>query len=208
MSFLNDIPHFKDRDSAELEEFEAAFQFREIKKGEHLAFEGDSVGKFFILLNGRIRVYKLTETGDEITLYYVEAKESCTLTAYAALSRSQITANARAETGLKLALINADKFRDWSKKYDIWSDWLFETMNQRLVSVMNRMELKRSLNMRDQVLHFLEAYHRQAVEEIHITHAEIAAELNSNRVVISRILEGLQDEGMIQLGRAKIRLLK
>ncbi len=206
MSFLNDINFFRSLPNADLAEFEEAFTIKTIPAGQHLLFEGDRVTAFFVLLKGRIRVYKLTADGDEITMYHVERHESCTLTAYAALSRSAITANAVAESDLQIAVIAAEKFRDWTRNHEIWSEWLFDTMNRRLMDIMGRMEMKKLHPMAEQIRQLLDKY-ASLGNPIRITHAEIAAELNSNRVVVSRILEEMQRAGDLRLERGRIWLI-
>jgi CRP/FNR family transcriptional regulator len=41
---------------------------------------------------------------------------------------------------------------------------------------------------------------------IHITHQEIASELHSSREVISRLLKKMEHQGLLDLGRNKIKM--
>jgi len=60
-----------------------------------------------------VRVYKIGETGREITLYRFGNGESCILTANAILSQQNFPAIATVEKVADAVMIPAEVFRDW-----------------------------------------------------------------------------------------------
>ena len=48
------------------------------------------------------------------------------------------------------------------------------------------------------------AFDAHRSDELRLTHAEIATDLNSSREVISRLLKRMEQEGMVELGRHSI----
>ena len=98
--------------------------------------EGDRVEMIALLISGVVRVYKIGETGREITLYRFGLGESCILTANAILSQQSFPAVATVEQAAEAVMIPADTFRDWVRRYDMWRGFVFDLLSQRLSSVI------------------------------------------------------------------------
>lgn len=184
---------------------EAAYRVR-IPPGHDVFVEGDGVESIALLLSGVVRVYKVAETGREITLYRFGEGESCILTANAILSRQTFPAIATVEQEAEAVLIPAAVFRDWVRRYDPWRDFLFELLAQRLAGVMELVEEVAFRRLDVRIAGLLLAHSRRG-NPIAITHQQIAAELGSSREVVSRVLAHLADEGLIRLGRGSITVL-
>ena len=184
---------------------ETAF-FVRIPAGRDVFVEGDHVEAIALLISGVVRVYKIGETGREITLYRFGLGQSCILTANAILSERSFPAIATVEREAEAVMIPADTFRDWVRRHDLWREFVFDLLSQRLVSVMALVEEVAFQRMDRRVAAFL-LNRAQIQNPIHITHQEIAAELGSSREVISRLLEDLASEGVVQAGRGLLEIL-
>ncbi|MCG8349195.1 MAG: Crp/Fnr family transcriptional regulator [Chloroflexales bacterium] len=177
-----------------------------IPAGRDVFVEGDRAEAIALLLSGMVRVYKIGETGREITLYRFGLGESCILTANAILSQQSFPAIATVEQDAEAVMIPADAFRNWVRRYDLWREFVFELLSQRLISVMSVVDAVAFRRMDARVAGFLVQRSRTA-HPIHITHHEIAAELGSSREVISRILEDFARRGMIRATRGSITII-
>jgi CRP/FNR family transcriptional regulator, anaerobic regulatory protein len=184
---------------------EAAF-FVRIPAGRDVFIEGDHVEAIALLISGVVRVYKIGETGREITLYRFGLGQSCILTANAILSERSFPATATVEREAEAVMILADTFRDWVRRHDLWREFVFDLLSQRLVSVMALVEEVAFQRMDRRVAAFL-LNRAQIQNPLHITHQEIAAELGSSREVISRLLEDLASDGVVHAGRGTIEIL-
>lgn len=184
---------------------ETAF-FVRIPAGRDVFVEGDHVAAIALLISGVVRVYKIGETGREITLYRFGLAQPCILTANAILSERSFPAIATIEREAEAVMIPADTFRDWVRRHDLWREFVFDLLSQRLVSVMALVEEVAFQRMDRRVAAFL-LNRAQIQNPIHITHQEIAAELGSSREVISRLLEDLASEGVVHAGRGTIAIL-
>jgi CRP/FNR family transcriptional regulator len=203
---LHALPILRQASPQLIEEFKRASFFVSIPAGRQIFAEGDPVEALAILISGSVRVYKVGETGREITLYRFGLGESCILTANAVLSRQSFSALAVVEQTAEAVMIPADIFRQWVQKYDLWRDFVFTLLSQRLSVVMEIIDEVVFRRMDVRVATFL--LERSAADEvINRTHQEIAAELGSSREVISRILENLARKGIIRLGRGSIEIL-
>jgi CRP/FNR family transcriptional regulator len=190
-----------------LDEFQQAAIFIRIPKGQDVFVEGDHVDAIALLISGVVRVYKIGETGREITLYRFGNGESCILTANAILSQKNFPAVATVEKEAEAVMIPADSFRDWVRRYDMWREFVFELLSQRLSSVMAIVE-EIAFRRMDTRLASLLLERSLRSDLIHITHHEIAAELGSSREVISRILEDFSAQEMIEISRGSIKIME
>jgi len=190
-----------------LREFQQKAFFTRIPAGHDVFVEGDRVDAIALLVSGVVRVYKISETGREITLYRFGNGESCILTANAILSQKNFPAVATVEKEAEAVMIPADTFREWVRRYDLWREFVFELLSQRLSAVMAIIE-EVAFRRMDLRLASLLLEHSRTSDQIHMTHQEIAAELGTSREVISRILEDFSAAGMILVSRGVVRILE
>jgi CRP/FNR family transcriptional regulator len=200
------LPVLKDASSQLVLEFQQAAFLAKIPAGHDVFLEGDQVDAIALLISGVVRVYKIGETGREITLYRFGHGESCILTANAILSQKSFPAIATVERDAEAVMIPAEKFRDWVKRYDPWREFVFELLSDRLSTVMAVVDEVVFQRMDRRVASFL-IRKSSNTHPIRITHQEIAAELGSSREVISRILEDFSQKGWVDVGRGIVEIL-
>jgi CRP/FNR family transcriptional regulator len=187
-------------------EFQAEAFFARIPAGKDVFAEGDQADAIALLISGVVRVYKIGETGREITLYRFGNGESCILTANAILSRKSFPAVATVEKEAEAVMIPAEVFRNWVKRHDPWREFVFDLLSERLSTIMAVVEEVVFQRMDRRVASLLLSK-SSGQHPIRITHQEIAAELGSSREVISRILEDFSGQGILQPGRGTIEIL-
>jgi CRP/FNR family transcriptional regulator, anaerobic regulatory protein len=200
------LPFLKKADPGLLHEFQQAAFFMRIPKGHDVFIEGDHVDAIALLISGVVRVYKIGETGREITLYRFGNGESCILTANAILSQTNFPAIATVEEEAEAVMIPADAFREWIRRSDLWREFVFDLLSERLSTVMALVDEVAFRRMDARLAGFL-TERAQISGLIHITHQEIASELGSSREVISRILEDFSAQGMLEVSRGEIKIL-
>jgi CRP/FNR family transcriptional regulator, anaerobic regulatory protein len=188
-------------------EFQQAAFFARFPAGRDVFVEGDRVDAIALLISGVVRVYKMGETGRQITLYRFGDGQSCILTANAILSRKSFPAVATVEKDAEAAMVPADVFRDWVRRYTPWRDFVFDLLSARLASVMEIVEEVAFRRMDSRLADFL-AVRARGGNPIPITHQAIASELGTSREVISRLLEDLAEQGLIRMSRGQIEMLK
>jgi len=200
------MPILQHADASLINELRREAQFAKIPAGHDVFVEGDRVDDIALLISGVVRVYKIGETGREITLYRFGLGESCILTANAILSQKSFPAIATVEEDAEAVMIPAAVFRDWVKRHDLWREFVFELLSVRLSTVMaivdevvfQRMDRRVALLLLNQA---------RVQNPLRITHQEIAAELGSSREVISRILEDFSRDALIDSRRGTIEIL-
>jgi CRP/FNR family transcriptional regulator len=200
------LPLLQHAEAGLVREFLQAAFFARIPAGRDVFVEGDRVDAIALLISGVVRVYKMGETGREITLYRFGNGESCILTANAILSRKSFPAIATVEREAEAVMIPAESFRDWVNHYDAWRGFVFDLLSERLSTVMAVVD-EVAFHRMDARVAALLLQRNRVPGPIYITHQEIAAELGSSREVISRILEDFAARGLIHIQRGAIEIL-
>jgi CRP/FNR family transcriptional regulator len=200
------LPILQQANAQLVREFQQAAFLTKIPKGRDVFLEGSQVEAIALLISGVVRVYKIGETGREITLYRFGNGQSCILTANAILSQKTFPAIATVEKEAEAVMIPADTFRDWVVRYDLWRGFVFDLLSQRLSTVMAVVDEIAFRRMDARIASLLLAHVRMQ-NPIRITHQEIAAELGSSREVISRLLEDFSERGLIRSGRGEVEVL-
>jgi CRP/FNR family transcriptional regulator len=200
------LPVLQDATSELVREFQQVAFLTKIPAGHDVFLEGDNVDAIALLISGVVRVYKIGETGREITLYRFGHGESCILTANAILSQKTFPAIATVERDAEAVMIPADKFREWVKRHDAWREFVFELLSDRLSTVMAVVDQVVFQRMDRRVASLL-LTRSKATNPIQVTHQEVAAELGSSREVISRILEDFSQKGVLAVERGTVEIL-
>ena len=200
------MPILKRANASLIHELKQHARFAKIPAGHDVFVDGDRVDGIALLLSGVVRVYKIGETGREITLYRFGLGESCILSANAIMSEKSFPAIATVEEDAEAVMIPADVFREWVNQYEIWREFVFDLLSERLSTVMTVVDEVVFKRMDRRVASFL-LNQAQVQNPMRVTHQEIAAELGSSREVISRILEDFSKEGAIESSRGNIEVL-
>ena len=193
-------------DESLVREFQHSASFAHIPVGHDVFLEGDRVEGIALLLSGVVRVYKISESGREITLYRFGLGQSCILSANAILSQNTFPAIATVEQDAEAVIVPSDVFRDWVKRHDAWREFVFDLLSQRLSTLMAVVDEVAFQRMDARLASFL-ATRARVQNPIRITHAEIASELGSSREVITRLLEDLSARGVVRVSRGQIEVL-
>jgi CRP/FNR family transcriptional regulator len=202
----NSLPFLNQADPKLIREFQENVFLASIPAGKDVFVEGDYPDSIALVISGVVRVYKIGHTGREITLYRFGLGESCILTANAILSQKSFPAIATAEENIEAVMISGDIFRDWVKRYDLWREFVFDLLSDRLSIVMTVVDEILFQRMDERIAAWL--VNQAATQNvIQVTHQEIASELGSSREVISRILEEFKQEGLIEMSRGMINLI-
>ncbi len=177
-------------------------------EGEVILNENAYINAIPIVTGGSIRVMRSEEDGREILLYYIKSGESCIMSFLGGIHHDTSKVKAVAEEMTHILFIPIDKVMLLIKAYPEWLDYIFKLYHKRfeeLLDVVNAIAFKK---MDERLLDYLQK--KSALSHhstIHITHEQIANDLGTARVVVSRLLKQMEDEKLVQLGRNKIQLL-
>lgn len=181
-------------------------EYIKARTGEHLLMEGQECGILGFMLSGSARVYKIGESGREITLFRLGPGEGCILAASCILNQVPYPAFALAETDMSAVVVSAPVLRAWVEKYPFWRDYIFQLMGQRIASVITLIEEVAFRRMDVRIAEYLTEAAEKSQGILHVTHQKIAADLGTSREVVSRILKDFEHRGWVSLSRNAIRV--
>jgi len=171
-----------------------------------IAAEGSECAQLALLVSGKVRVYKLSDSGREITLYRISSGDSCVLTAACMMSDIHFPAIAVTETDAEAVIIPARQAREWMSESKPWSAFIFGLIAKRLVEVISVLEDVAFHRMDERIAAYLIAIAAQGTT-VNITHHEIASDLGSTREVVSRILKDFESKALVEGVRGKLTIL-
>ncbi|MDH5475652.1 MAG: Crp/Fnr family transcriptional regulator [Cyclobacteriaceae bacterium] len=183
--------------------------FKQLKEGHRMMEIGDSVKYMPLLLTGAIKILREDEEGDELLLYFLEKGDTCAMTMTCCYGESKSRIRAIIEKDAEIVLIPIHKMEEWLAKYKSWRSFVFESYNIRLNEMLETIDTLAFLKMDERLYKYLtgKAVVTQSTT-ISNTHQEIAYDLHTSRVVVSRLLKQLEHSGKIKLYRNKIEVLK
>lgn len=202
------IPFFEKASSEINLEFENNALYKKIPKGQFIAMEGDNCNYLPIVKSGKVRVYKLSKNGNEMTLYRINPGESCILTISCLLTNKDFPAIAFTENDSEIYLVNANVVKTWISKYEIWRDYILDYLSSIILKVLTLLENTTFNRTETRVIDFLISHSEHNNKNLQFTHQHIASEIGTSREVVSRILKELESEKLIKLSRGSIVILQ
>lgn len=193
-------------DSQLIEELAASTSAVALRRGKSICHQGDTCTHLALVTAGCARVYKLAESGREITLYRVEPGECCILTASCMLSGRAFPADATVESDLDAVLIPQSRVLKWMTSYESWRHYLWDLLAGRLGDVISLVEEVAFRRMDERLGDYLATHARDKGPVLLATHQQIAADLGTSREVVSRMLKDFQSRGLLSLSRGRIDL--
>tara|TARA_R110001632_G_scaffold194733_3_gene316190 strand:+ start:1482 stop:2117 length:636 start_codon:yes stop_codon:yes gene_type:complete len=182
--------------------------YKEVPAGFQMMDIGSYIKGMPLLISGAIKILREDKNGDELLLYYLERGETCSMTMTCCMGQTKSEIRAIAETDAKLIMVPVQKMEEWTAKYKTWRNFVFESYHSRLNELLLTMDSIAFDNMDERLLNYLREKARVNNDQtLHNTHQEIAYELHSSRVVISRLLKKLENIGKIKLHRNYIEII-
>lgn len=193
-------------------DFQAEFLNRaqrvHLAAGQSVCQAGAQCTHLPLVVEGRARVYQIGENGREISLYRVEAGECCVLTASCLLSARPFPAFVVCEEPIEALVVQPADARRWLGSCEPWRHYLFGLIMNRLIEVFGVLDAVLFQRLDQRLISYLLAQaERLGASAIPITHQTLAAELGSSREVISRVLKGLEDQGLLKARRGQVELV-
>ena len=196
-------------EEALIDEIVKVATYKEFKADDYLIEIGDYIKTMPLLVNGAIKILREDENGDELLLYFLERGDTCAMTLTCCMGQAKSRIRAIAETDGSLLMIPVEKMEDWLTKYKTWRNFVFDSYNVRLMEMLEAIDTLAFMNLDERLYKYLTDKAKVIGNtEIHNTHQEIAYEMHTSRVVISRLLKALEIEGKIKLHRNKIEILQ
>lgn len=191
-----------------LEEINQVGTFMEVPEGQDLMKPGQYIKSIPLLLSGSIKIMRPDGDGDELLLYHIEKGDTCAMTMSCCIGNTKSEIHAVSETDIKLLMIPVGMMEEWSRKYKSWRNFVFSSYHARMMEMLESIDNIAFNNMDER----LENYIQNKIilinsKHIYTTHKEIASDLHTSRVVVSRLLKKMEINKKIKLHRSFIEVL-
>lgn len=204
-AWLDRFPALATLAPADRDGLAAAVRLVDLPAGAVTFRPGHPSEAYVLVIEGRVRVQMISESGREIILYRVAAGETCILTTACLMAGLDYAAEAIAETPVTAALIPRRVFRDLIDRSGVFRDFVFAAFGRRLSDLLLLVEEVAFKRVDLRLARYL-ADHVGADGAIVRSHQDLATELGTAREVISRQLKEFERRGWVALGRGRIEL--
>lgn len=192
-----------------LKEIEKVSESKKIKAGEIIIDSGQIIKHIPFVLEGMVKVFREDENGKELLIYYINPFESCALTFTCCMQENPSEVKASAEEDTELLLIPVHKLDEWMGKYPTWKTFVLKTIRLRFRELLKTIDQIAFQNLDGRLINYLSGKSNSTGSRLlNLSHQQIADELASSRVVISRLLKKLENDKKVILFRNQIKLLK
>lgn len=176
--------------------------------GSVIINENSYIRSIPIVTSGLLKVIRTEDDGREILLYYIKAGESCIMSFLGGMHNETSKIRAEVEEDAEILFLPVEKVSLFIKEYPEWLDYIFRLYHKRfeeLLEIVNAIAFKK---VDERLLELLKKKSSlSGSSSVSVTHEQLANELGTARVVVSRLLKKLEEDGKVELGRNKITLL-
>lgn len=162
-----------------------------------------------LLAKGTVKISRVNDEGQEILLYYVKAGETCAMSFTCWMTTQVSSVKSTAEEECVLYVIPGKVADEWMQLYPSWKKFVMNTILDGFTEIVKSIDDVAFKRMDDRLVTYLREKSKISGSAlINLTHQQIADELGTNRVVISRLLKKLEVDGQLLLFRNQIKLFK
>lgn len=168
-------------------------------------------GGFPVVLSGAVRVIRHLANGRRIEIYRVTPDEACILSIGCLLGGAPYPASGITSGPTRIVVMPPALFNECLAAGEAFRTAIFRTLGSRLVHAMELLEEIATLRLDARLALALLEHDRTAAgpdgeRQIAVTHQELADELGTVREMVSRLLDDFAGQGMVALGRGRIRI--
>jgi len=182
--------------------------FQKVPEGKVILDYGQPIRHIPMILKGTIKVLRLNEEGKELLLYFIHPMESCAMTFTCCMQEYPSEVKAVAESPVEFLVFPVHVMDEWLFKFPTWKSFVMKTIRNRFTELLNTLDQVAFQKMDERLENYLKARSEVSGSSvINATHEEIAQDLATSRVVISRLLKKMENDERIILYRNQIKLL-
>ena len=192
-----------------LRELQAKSMLINVNAGQTMINVGQTIKMVPLVLDGTLKISRINDEGQELLLYYVREGEGCAMTFSCGMMSQASLVKGTAEEDITLLVVPVKVMDEWMLKFTSWKKFVMTTIVNEFVEVIKSVDDVTFKKMDDRLVNYLKEKSRITGSAlINLTHQQIADELGTNRVVVSRLLKKLEIDHRLLLYRNQIKLLR
>ncbi len=191
-----------------LDEICQSGQLRRVSADKIMVDIGSTLSFMPIVISGSIKVMTEDKEGNELLLYYLQAGETCAVTMKCCVTNAKSTVRAITELESEILSIPIEKMDSWMERYKSWRSFILGSYNERLNEMVESFDNVVFHSLEDRLVKYLRDKAKIGNDKIlHISHQDIAGDLHTTRVSISRLMRKLESNKVIEQQRNKVVIL-
>lgn len=192
-----------------IREIEQKSKIINVKAGDLILDIGQIVRVIPIVIDGAVKVSRLDEDGRELLLYYINPREGCAMTFTCCMQQYPSEIRAVAEEDITLLAVPVSVMDEWLVKYPSWKSFVMRTIRARFNELLKTVDQIAFQRLDERLVTYLKEKSKHTGSKlINLSHQQIADDLGTARVVISRLLKKLENDGKVLLFRNQLKIIK
>lgn len=192
-----------------LSEIENKSRQIQLQEGEVILEAGKIIREVPLIVSGSVKIMRVGENNKELSLYYISGGDICVGAVTCCMERYPSEIKAIAEEDVEMLAIPVDLVDIWMMKYITWKSFIMRSIRSRMNEMINAIDQVAFQKLDERLVIYLKEKSRITGSPlINSSHEQIAQDLATSRVVISRLLKILEDNQKILLYRNQIRIMK
>lgn len=204
-SVFDRFPFYGEMKPADTDLLKNSVVRRELGKGQIMMGDNSRCTGIPMVLRGRLRLFRISDKGREMTLYHIREGELCIMAGVCAMGDVEYDFSIEAERDSVLAVIPPDTFKELLYRSAPFKVYVFNALAHKLIQSIETIEMLLFESIEERIMTYLQ-HNANADNEVKATHEKLAVELGSSREVITRQLKKMAEKGLIELKRGKILL--
>ena len=201
---MQNYDFFKNLDDKDKQYLLDNSKYVEIPKDFTLFYQGDICNEILLLKSGIVQLLIYGQIDEMVPLYEIKEGEQCIVNTSSTISQTPAIATARTKSDICGWLVPANIIKELIIKCPSYQQYIFSLFALKFSTLTTLIEDIKFKRLDSRILNFLKQKNEKFVV---ITHEEIATNLGTSRVVVSRILKDLENKNLIKLHRKKIELM-
>jgi len=195
-------------DSEIIDNISNTASIKTFKKHDIIIDIGQNLDFVPVLINGNIKVLREDHDGDELLLYVLETGDTCAMSLTCCMAKSVSKIRAIADDDVTVIMIPIENMKLWFNTNESWRNFILQSYQVRFDEMLETIDTLAFMKMDQRLFKYLTDHVKLTASTVlTMTHQEIAEDLHTSRVVISRLLKQLEKEHKIELGRNRITVL-
>ena len=180
---------------------------KEFKSGDEMMRSGQYLKSTMLVTKGRVKLFTNGEDGEDFFMYYLEPGQACALSFVCAARNKKSDLEAIAIEDVEAIMIPIELMDDLMIKHKSWYYFVIESYRNRYQEVLDALRSVAFHGMDERLEYYLIKQKNSFQNKtLNLTHEQIANDLNSSRVVISRLLKQMENNGKVKLLRNAIEV--
>ena len=181
--------------------------FDKFKQGEIFIDIGEKITHIPLILSGSVKIIRQEKEGEELVLYFLEKGDTCAVSFINCINRKESIFRAVVDSDIEAIFVPVEYIDDWLAQFKTWRHFIIDSYHFRLIEMVESIDGLAFMNLKQRLMKYLgDKAKVQNTQELEITHQEIADDLNTSRVVVTRLLKKLHDNGSVYSTRSHIRV--